>query len=130
MKWFQNFMRGRYGVDQFSFALLISYFIISVLGMIMKNSLIVNLSFIVLIYCWYRILSKKIYKRSSENTWYLQKIYPVRMWFNKKKRHFQDRKVYKYYKCPNCKQELRVPKGKGEITITCPKCHTKFDKRT
>lgn len=130
MKWFQNFMRGRYGVDQFSFALLIIYFIISILGMIMKNSLIVNLSFIVLIYCWYRILSKKVYKRSSENTWYLQKTYPIRMWINKKKRHFHDRKVYKYYKCPKCKQELRVPKGKGEITITCPKCHTKFDKRT
>ncbi len=130
MKWFQNFMRGRYGVDQFSFALLISYFVVSILGMAMRNSLVVNLSFLILIYCWYRILSRKTYKRSAENTWYLQKTYPIRMWFNKKKRRFQDRKTHKYYKCPNCKQELRVPKGRGEITITCPKCHTKFDKRT
>ena len=130
MRWFQNFMRGRYGVDQFSFALLIAYFVLTFIGMLIRNPWLSNLSILLMVYCWYRMLSKNIYKRSAENTWYLQKTYPIRTWFSKKKRRHQDRKIYKYYKCPNCKQELRVPKGKGEITITCPKCRTKFDKRT
>lgn len=130
MKWFQNFMRGRYGVDQLSFALLITYFVLTFIGMLTSNGLLSNLSLLVLIYCWFRIFSKQVYKRSKENTWYLNKTYPIRHWFSKKKTRHQNRKIYKYYKCPHCKQELRVPKGKGEITITCPKCHTKFDKRT
>lgn len=130
MKWFQNFMRGRYGVDQLSFAILILYFIVTAIGMLLQNGLIVNLSLVLVILCWFRIFSRNTYKRSAENTRYLQKTYPIRMWYQKKKKRFHDRKTHKYYKCPNCKQELRVPKGKGEITITCPKCHTKFDKRT
>ena len=130
MKWFQNFMRGRYGVDQLSFAILVLYFIVTMIGLIIQNSMITYLSTILILWSWFRILSRKTQKRSAENTLYLQKTYPIRMWFRKKKNRFQDRKTHKYYKCPSCKQELRVPKGKGEITITCPKCHTKFDKRT
>lgn len=39
-------------------------------------------------------------------------------------------KLIKYLKCPHCHQYLRVPKGKGEITVTCPSCHQQFDQRT
>ena len=77
MKWFQNFMRGRYGVDQLSFAILVLYFIVTMIGMIMQNSMITYLSTILIIWCWFRILSRKTYKRSAENTLYLQKTYPI-----------------------------------------------------
>ena len=33
---------------------------------------------------------------------------------------------YKYFKCKSCGAKLRVPKHKGKITITCPKCRTSF----
>lgn len=89
MKWFQNFMRGRYGVDQLSFAILVLYFIVTMIGMIMQNSMITYLSTILIIWCWFRILSRKTYKRSAENTLYLQKTYPIRMWFRKKKTVFR-----------------------------------------
>ena len=130
MKWFNNFMRGRYGVDQLAFGLLFVYFLLTFLGLFMHNRFITNLALAIMIVCWFRMLSKNIYKRQAENTLYLQKTYPIRTWFNKKKTRMANRKVYKYCKCPNCKQELRVPRGKGKITITCPKCHTKFDKRS
>ena len=130
MKWFTNFMRGRYGVDQLSFAMLFVYFLLTFLGLFIHSKVLPNLALVIMILCWFRMLSKNIYKRQAENTFYLNKTYPIRTWFNKKKTRMANRKVYKYYKCPNCKQELRVPKGKGKITITCPKCHTKFDKRS
>lgn len=130
MRWLQNFMRGRYGVDQLSFALLIIYFIITITSMLTGYPMVGNFALLIVFYCWFRIFSRNTYKRSGENTKYLQMTYPMRTWFARKKKRHTDKKTYKFYKCPSCKQELRVPKGKGNLTITCPKCKTKFDKRT
>ena len=38
-------------------------------------------------------------------------------------------KQYRFFDCPNCKAHLRVPRGSGNITITCNKCGTKFDRK-
>lgn len=130
MKWLQNFMRGRYGPDQLSLFLLVLYFILTIVGTFVGSPIFVYVPIILLILCWWRIFSRKTYKRSAENTKFLRMVYPITSRFASFKKRIRDRKVYKYYKCPSCKQELRVPKGKGEITITCPKCKTKFDKRT
>lgn len=73
------------------------------------------------------MFSRNVYKRSGENTKFLRMTYPVTSRFKSWKNRWRDRKTHKYLKCPHCKQQLRVPKGKGEITVTCPKCHTKFD---
>lgn len=130
MSWFHKFMQGRYGVDQFSFALLVTYFLLTLLGNLTRVAVISYFGLVIFIYCWYRILSKQKYKRSAENTRYLQLLYPIKIWVQLQKKKFSERKFYKYYKCPNCHQQLRVPKGKGELLITCPKCRTKFEKRT
>ena len=130
MKWFQNFMRGRYGVDQLSFALLILYFVITILGTAFRIPYIGYVALLLIVWCWFRILSRNTYKRSQENAKFMGWIYQIQNKWRTKKREFQDRKTHKYYNCPNCKQRLRVPKGRGTITITCPKCKTKFDKRT
>lgn len=37
---------------------------------------------------------------------------------------------HKYFRCPNCGQMLRVPKGKGKISISCRNCGTTFQKKT
>lgn len=130
MKWFQNFMRGRYGVDQLSFAILILYFIITILGSLFRIPYISYLALALIVWCWFRIFSRNTYKRAQENAKFMGKVYPIQNKWRTKKREFADRKTHKYYSCPNCKQRLRVPKGRGKITITCPKCKTKFDKRT
>lgn len=123
-------MAGRYGVDQLSIQLLVLYFIIEAFAMLFHLKWLNYVALALLGYNFYRIFSKKTYRRSAENTRYLQMIYPYQQWFAKKKSRFQNRKTYKYFKCPNCKQELRVPKGRGELTITCPKCRTQFDKKS
>lgn len=130
MKWFQNFMRGRYGADQLSFALLILYFIITVISMLIGIPVIGYISLILVVICYFRIFSRNVYKRSSENAKFMRLINPALSKFKTKKKEFSERKTHKFYNCPSCKQRLRVPKGRGTITITCPKCKTKFDKKT
>lgn len=131
MNWLRKFMYGRYGLnDALSKAMLALFWIFLLLG-VLSGSLFFQISnFILIIFIYYRMFSKNVYKRRAENMAYLQATKPIRNWFQKKKRHMKDGKTHRFFQCPNCSQELRVPKGKGEVTITCPKCHTKFDKRT
>ena len=76
------------------------------------------------------MLSKQYYKRRAENDWYLQKTEGIRKFLKRQQNKWKYRKTHKYLKCPHWHQYLRVPKGKGEITITCPSCHQQFDKTT
>ena len=83
-----------------------------------------------LIVCYYRMFSKNIAKRSAENGKYLfyrQKYLGI---FTKKKNQLLDRKTHHIYKCPQCRQKIRIPKGKGMIEIRCPKCRTIFKKKS
>lgn len=123
-------MRGRYGVDQLNFFLLILGIIILVLTTMFQWPYVYWVSIFLIVLCYFRMFSRNTYKRSGENTKYLKLIYPMKMRISSIKKRTKDRKTHKYFKCPNCKQELRVPKGKGNITITCPKCQTKFDRKS
>ena len=128
MNWLRNFMYGRYGVDQFGNFLFISYIILFVISLFVP--FVSFLCYAVIIYSLYRMFSKQIYKRNMENEWFLAKTSGIRKLFNRQENKWKYRKTHKYLKCPHCHQYLRVPKGKGDITITCPTCHQQFDKRT
>jgi Zn finger protein HypA/HybF involved in hydrogenase expression len=91
---------------------------------------LVSISYIPLGICLFRMLSKDIEKRRMENYKFSILISPVYSWFKKKQKRVVDAKTHKYFECPNCKTNLRVPKGKGNIVITCPKCKTELKKRT
>ena len=93
MKWFQNFMRGRYGVDQLSFAILILYFVITILGTAFRIPYISYVALLLIVWCWFRILSRNTYKRSQENAVFMGKIYPIQNKWRTKKREFQDRNL-------------------------------------
>ena len=41
---------------------------------------------------------------------------------------FGERRKYHIYRCPNCKQEVRVQGDVGRIQIHCPKCGNNFIK--
>ena len=130
MKWLQNLMRGRYGVDQLNFFLLILAIVIMVLATLFRIPFVSWISVLLLVLSYFRMFSRNVYKRSAENTKYLRMVYPITSRWKSLKKRWKDRKTHKYLKCPNCKQEMRVPKGKGEITVTCPKCRTKFDAKS
>lgn len=131
-----RFMQGRYGVDQFSNFLMKLFIGEFIFYFIFRRfvpelaSIMYYLSLITLVYTYYRIFSRKIYKRASENQNFLNKTANIRRKIENQKSIFKQRKVYRIYKCPTCKQKVRVPKGKGKISIHCPKCDTYFIKRS
>ncbi|MDY2613799.1 hypothetical protein ACQRBH_01505 [Bariatricus sp. SGI.161] len=125
-----RFMYGRNGVDSLGkFVLVISIIVMLLAGW--TDSLILSyLSWIGIIYLYFRMFSRNIYKRSSENQWYLNKTYKIRTFFYRQKNLLLQRKTYHIYKCPTCRQKIRVPRGKGRIEIRCPKCNTRFIKKS
>lgn len=121
-------MMGRYGVDQLSFAMLL---LSCLLAMFTRGRLwpLSVLGFVILGLAYYRMLSRNISARAQENGVFLRGWYRVRNSWNGLVGRLGDRN-HRYYRCPNCRQRLRVPRGRGTIAITCPKCHREFVKKT
>lgn len=123
----RRFFYGRNGFDELAKHTLIASIVVCLIGAFIPLSLVglilSLLSWALMIYAYYRILSKNIYKRVAENKRYVGSI-------NMTKTRWQQRKTHRFYRCPKCKTWLRVPKGRGKITITCVKCATKFDKKS
>ena len=124
-----RFMQGRYGVDQYSRFLMIVAMILMVFSILGANFCYL-LAIILMVYVYYRMFSKQTYKRAGENQKYLQYEWKVKCWFGKKKNAFKQLKTHHIYKCPQCKQKIRVPRGRGKIAITCRKCGHEFIKKS
>ena len=136
----RKFMEGRYGADELNrfltvcgWVLLLTGFVLSALDSkvaLSVGSLLVTLSWALLIFSIFRTLSKNTSQRASENYKYFVYKNKVTGWFRRLKARWQDRKVHRYFKCPQCHATVRVPKGKGKIRITCPKCKHQFVKKS
>ncbi len=124
-----RFMYGRYGMDQFG-RFLIGVAMILMLLSILGPNIFYTLAVVVMVYAYFRMFSKQTYKRAGENQKYLQYEWKVKNWFGKKKREIKQLKTHHIYKCPNCKQKIRVPRGRGKIAITCKKCSHEFVKKS
>ena len=124
----RRFMFGRYGGDELSKALLVlSFILLLVMNFVPKDLRFLEIvAYIPAIICMFRIFSRNIYKRRNENYKYLKIKNKIVMWFKNNINRIKTLKNYKYYTCSNCKQKLRVPRGKGKISITCPKCNSSF----
>lgn len=46
------------------------------------------------------------------------------------KKMWKQHKTHAFLKCPQCGQVLSVPKGKGKLIVTCPKCHAKMETKS
>jgi len=125
-----RFMQGRYGVDELSKVLMYVGLVVIVLSMLTRWNILTLIGWAVLIIVYVRMFSKNHTRRYAENQKYLQYINKIKGFFRRKKSHMEQRKTHHIYACPSCKQKIRAPKGKGKIEISCPKCHTKFVKRS
>ncbi len=124
------FMYGRYGGDELSLFLLFVFLAFSVLSIIPYCWVLYPLGLAASVYSLFRCFSKNIYKRQAERRWFLNLTGKIKSFFRRRKRIFKERKTHKFFKCKKCGAVLRVPKGKGKIEITCPKCKTKTTKKT
>lgn len=123
-------MYGRYGADEFSRFLLYFALALMVITLFVRVPLFNTLALALLVYCYFRMFSRNIYKRADENRMFLQKKQQFLSFFRKNKDHMGQLKDYRFFKCPNCKQKVRVPRGKGKIKIHCPRCHNDFIKKS
>jgi DNA-directed RNA polymerase subunit RPC12/RpoP len=126
----RNFMIGRYGVDQLNRFLLILALVNIMTGMLTHHWLLNSITVLLLVFSYYRMFSKDFERRSRENSWYLKYENRFGSMYKKMVNTMRQRRYYHIYKCPTCKQKIRIPKGKGRISITCPKCRTDFVKKS
>ena len=125
-----RFMSGRYGNDQLNRFLLIASIVLVFATLFSGIEIFWYIGIVLLTITYMRMFSRKIQKRYAENQKYLQIIGPISGWFKLRIKHLKQRKTHRFFKCPSCQQKVRVPKGKGMICITCPKCRTQFQKRS
>ena len=126
----QGWMIGRYGNDQLSRDMNILAIILMLASYLTRIAVFYWLRFALFVLGLVRVFSRNRLRRSAENSAYLKWRYNVKTWFYMRKQHLASMKYYRFFKCRSCKQKLRVPKGKGKISITCPKCGTSFIKKT
>ena len=126
---FSKFMQGRYGNDQLNKFLMIILMFCLALSFFAGNAFYLFGLFL-LFYVYLRMLSRNIDKRSAENGIYLRFRDKIRNNFMRRKRTLLQRKTHHIYHCPSCKQKIRVPRGKGKVVVSCPKCGTEFVKRS
>lgn len=125
-----RFMAGRYGVDQLNRFLLAAALACMVVSILFRNGFF-NLAAIVwLVLSYYRMLSKNHGARYKENAVYLKYSAKVKGFFKRQVSYVKQSKDFHIYKCPSCKQKIRIPRGKGKISITCPKCKAEFVKKS
>ena len=127
---FMRFMQGRNGVDQLSQFLNIIVIILLLISIFTKSVILDWLPIVIFVYMYFRIFSKNIPKRSMENQKFCNMRYDLSIKINKMKKQWEQRKIYRFFRCPMCKQRVRVPKGRGKICITCPKCRAEFIKKS
>ena len=119
-QWFRRFMAGRYGTDKLNMALLWASVIVMVISLFLPSiSLVLSIIYYgLLIWALARTFSRNTYKRYQENRKFLALLDRIK-----------DRQ-HRYFSCPKCRQTVRVPRGKGKIAITCPKCRERFVKKS
>ena len=118
----RRFMEGRHGNDKLNSAILGSALVMVILALFIRNPLLNlilhGISYALMFWSIFRTLSRNTYKRYQENRQFLKSV-----------DRFRDRE-HRYFECPKCRQTVRVPRGKGKIAITCPRCKEKFVKKS
>ncbi|MBR6208351.1 MAG: hypothetical protein IKQ69_05080 [Oscillospiraceae bacterium] len=144
MRWFQNVglwvrrqMTGRYGMDALGRTLAVAGLGLLLLALItggvgsgLFSLVLETLALAAVVWFYRRFLSRNYQKRSAENRAFLARAERLIGWFRLRRACFAQRKDYAFFRCPSCRQIVRVPKGKGRIRITCRKCGFAFEKKT
>ena len=131
---FAQFMQGRYGNDPFnrflSILALIFFFVSMFCMRVPGVRFFYWIAIALFLYQMFRTFSKNIEARRKECDIYFKVTDKIRRFFGIQKRRWNERADYVYFTCPSCKVQVRVPRGKGKVQITCPKCRTEFIKKT
>ena len=128
-----RFMTGRNGADNLSRAVSVVVIVLLVVSLLFHGDAaraLWILAVLGMVYVYFRMFSRNVYKRRDENAKYLRATAGVRTYFRGLRERWSQRRDYKFFRCPSCHTLLRVPKGKGKIKVVCRKCGNSFIKKT
>lgn len=124
-------LRHMNGIDGYSFfGLLLSLILIGINLKIKSKALTFFVLVGIIYFGIYRVFSTRRIKRQRENDKYKSIVSPLSDYFSYYVNKFKNRKYYKYIRCPECIQELKLAKNKGKVLVTCPHCGHKFERET
>lgn len=129
MNFLQRMMYGRYGSDPLSLFLIALYLLLYLLSTLLSSSILSLISTAVALWSIFRMFSRRTDRRRAENAKFMTVAGPAIRWVKFRRTICRD-KEHRYFKCPNCGQQLRVPRGKGKLNITCRNCGVTFDEKT
>ena len=133
-KWLAKIMVGRYGVDPLTNFLLIVSMVLLIVSMFFGESIASTVLWVaalaLLAFGYYRIFSKQTSRGVPGEPEVFAPAQPVYRAISLVERAHQAAEDAPLFKCPQCGVTVRVPKGKGKIKITCPKCRTTFVRNT
>lgn len=118
---------GRNGADELGSAVINVAIVVIIINLFVGNRVLSLLSLALIGYGWFRLASKNITARARENEAAIKKAGPVVHFLANPFAAATEHKNYVHLACPSCGQKVRIPRGKGKVRITCPKCHTRFD---
>lgn len=127
---FYRFMQDRRGFDSLGGAILILAAILSIVFRFTRHIACWIVMALFMLWFLWRFFSHRIDRRAKENEWFLARTRRVRAWFRLQKNRVRDRKTHRFYRCPGCRNTVRVPKGRGKIRITCPICREIFVRKS
>ncbi len=125
----RRFMYGRYGYDKLSSHMLFAAILFYLLSLFIFGGVFFAVYALLVVFSLLRTLSRNTVKRYKELNAYNKLLGKISGFFKLLKCRWRDRKTHRYFKC-KCHATLRVPKGKGKITVHCPKCGRSIEKRT
>ena len=125
----QRMMAGRYGTDQLNNFLAVIYLLLYVVSIFTRWSVLYWIALVLVFVSLFRCMSRQIDRRRAENARFLQWFRPMQRKVKNLRAQLKD-KDHRYFKCPNCKQQMRVPRGKGRITVHCRSCGATFEEKS
>lgn len=124
-----RFFYGRNGSDALGTTAMVTALVINTVNLFLGLITLHAVSLAILAYAFFRMLSRNVVRRRLENARFCGFWRSIRNWFVLQKNKLRDRKTHVYKKCKHCKKTLRLPRVKGEHTVRCPLCATRFSMR-
>ena len=125
----RQFMYGRYGNDALNLFLVGAYLVLYLVYLFTGFLPLYALTLVLIFWALFRMLSRNAPRRRAENARFLKVAGPAIQWFHLRRTIHRD-KQHRYFRCPSCGQQLRVPRGKGKITVTCRSCGAVFQEKS
>ena len=128
-----NFIQKMYGFDGLSVLFILICCILNLITLIRPSGSFLYLGiigYVFLILCAIRVVSRNYEQRRRENEVFLEMISPLTNGMDRRAEEREQKDLFRFFNCPECRQRICVPRGKGRIEITCPQCGTKFIKKT